>query len=107
MIEKNRLFDRVSSVCPMERSIFEEDFEQTVKELCAMFGKKYVLCTNETGIEEEASVREEYTGAICSAILFFHNGEQEDRERFLERSGRAFLEVWRQRCDRNRKGAGA
>ena len=45
MIEKNRLFDRVSSVCPMERSIFEEDFEQTVKELCAMFGKKYVLCT--------------------------------------------------------------
>ena len=59
MIEKNRLFDRVSSVCPMERSIFEEDFEQTVKELCAMFGKKYVLCTDETGIEEEASVREE------------------------------------------------
>ena len=77
------------------------------RQLCAMFGKKYVLCTDETGIEEEASVREEYTGAICSAILFFHNGEQEDRERFLERSGRAFLEVWRQRCDRNRKGAGA
>ncbi len=96
------LYDMVCSVHPTDRYSFEEDLSFAAGELCAMFGKKNVL--PEDGVTQSLPVKEEYGAALCSAILFIERGEQEDRQRFLERARSAFLEVWRQRARIRKKG---
>ena len=98
---KEILYKRVTSVCPMERATFEEDLSCAVKELCAMFGEKYVLDE-----QSDLTVQTEYFTALCSALLYFHTGDESDRRRFIERARTAFLTVWKERAAKRRKGEG-
>ena len=100
MLTRNILYQRVNSVCPVERTVFEDDLRCAANELCAMFGEKYVLDEH-----SDLSVRQEYFTALCSAILYFRTGDQTDRRRFLDRAKDAFLTIWKQRADSRRRGA--
>ncbi|MBQ8911589.1 MAG: hypothetical protein IJY89_03360 [Clostridia bacterium] len=100
MLTKNILYQRVNSVCPVERSVFEEDLCCAANELCAMFGEKYVL-----DHDCDLQTRQEYFTALCSAILYFRTGDQTDRRRFLDRAKTAFLTIWRGQADSRRRGA--
>ena len=95
---KEELYKRICSVCPLEKSDFEEDLDCAVRELCAMFGERYVRDES-----REIPVKEGYIPALCSAVLFFRTGEESERRRFLERAKDAFLTVWRQNADKRRK----
>ncbi len=97
-MNKEILYKRVSSVCPMERSIFEEDLVCAAGELCAMFGEKYVLDD-----QSDLTVKSEYFTALCSALLYFHTGDESDRRRFIERARNAFLSIWKARADKRRR----
>ena len=99
MLTKSILYQRVNSVCPLDRSVFEEDLACAVGELCAMFGEKYVL--EETS---DLTAKQEYFTALCSAILYFRTGDQSDRRRFLDRAKTAFITVWKTRANAGRKG---
>ena len=95
MIDKDRLYNRIYSVCPVERQDFEEDYDCALREICALCGRKYVYAD---GSGESDEVREEYESALCSEILFYLRGDPYDRERFLERTREAFSFVWRDRA---------
>ncbi len=97
-VTKEELYKRVCSVCPLEKTDFEEDLSCAIRELCAMFGDRYVRDES-----AELLVKESYIPALCSAVLFFRTGEESDRRRFLERAKDAFLTVWRQNADKRRK----
>ncbi|MBP3321667.1 MAG: hypothetical protein J6M12_04885 [Clostridia bacterium] len=101
MMTRDMLYSRVSSVCPMERTDFEEDLVCAVNELCAMFGEKYVM--DETS---DLTVDCAYFTALCSAILYFRMGDQSDRRRFIDRAKQAFLTIWKARAKERRKGDG-
>ena len=90
---KDILYQRINSVCPMERSVFEEDLACATNELYAMFGEKYV-----SDEDSDLRVRSEYFTALCSAILYFHIGDESDRRRFIDRARSAFLTVWKKRA---------
>ena len=96
---KDILYARVASVCPMERSTFEEDLICAANELCAMFGEKYVLDE-----KSDLTVKKEYFTALCSALLYFRMGEESDRRRFIDRARKAFLTVWKERAEKRRMG---
>jgi hypothetical protein len=99
MLTKNILYERVNSVCPLERTVFEADLGCAINELCAMFGEKYVL---EQGTDLLA--KQEYFTALCSAILYFRTGDQTDRRRFIDRAKTAFITVWKARAAAGRGG---
>ena len=101
MLTKNILYQRVNSVCPLEREVFEEDLRCAANELCAMFGEKYVLDE-----DSDLQTKQEYFTALCSAILYFRTGDQTDRHRFLDRAKNAFMTLWRGRADGKRRGEG-
>jgi hypothetical protein len=101
MFTKSILYQRVNSVAPLERAVFEEDLECAIGELCAMFGEKYVLDEG-----SDLKTKKEYFTALCSAILYFRTGDQTDRRRFLDRAKTAFLTIWKKQADERRRRDG-
>ena len=96
---ENDLYARVCRVCPIDKERFRKDLLFAKKELCSMFGEKYV----QTAEDGDIGVFEEYATAIASAVLFCETGNAEERERFLTRARGAFLTVWKNKA-RKKKG---
>ena len=98
MVDRDRLYERVRSVCPIGSADFDEDYACALRELCALFGAKYVYSN-----AAHTAVYEEYEPALSSEILFYLRGEEDDRRRFLLRAEDAYRAVWRAKADENRK----
>ena len=100
MIDETNVIDRVCAVCRANRALLHEDYLAAVRELCSMFGEKYVRTS-------DGGVLDDYEGALSCALLFCASGDRADREEFLERAGRAFVSVWRRMANEKRRGLNA
>ena len=67
MFTKSILYQRVNSVVPLEKEVFEEDLVCAVGELCAMFGERYVLDE-----ESDLKTKKEYFTALLFLTTSAH-----------------------------------
>lgn len=98
MIDKNKLIDRVCSVCEYDKTQAEEDFDAVLGEICAMYGRQNVYIS-----PDSEEVCDEYEGAILSGLLYIATGEPDKRRLYLDRAESAFRTVWRARAKKRKK----
>ena len=99
MIKK--IFEKVNLTAPIEQRRFFNYFEDTVNELCSMYGEKFVF-SNETeekyapptSLSDKCIVLPLYCDAITDNILFLLGAGETYKSEFLRKSKNAYLSYW-------------
>lgn len=100
------IFEKVNLTAPIEQRRFFNYFNDSVNELCTMFGERFVFGKDEAGktkeyapitaLEDECAVLPLYSGAIVDNILFLSGAGETYKSEFMRKAENAYLEYWRE-----------
>lgn len=96
------IFEKVNLAIPIEQRDFFNYFDDSVKEIEALYGndrKSLVFIpdteyTAPTNLSDENAVLPLYSGAIVDNILFMAGAGEEHKSEFLRKARNAYISYW-------------
>ena len=96
------IFEKVNLVFPIEQRDFFNYFDDSVKEIEALYGGggKKLVFTPDTEYQPPATLYDDnsllplYSGAIVDNILFLSGQGEEHKSEFLRKARNAYLNYW-------------
>ena len=92
------IFEKVNLIIPLEQRRFFNYFDDTVKELQAMYGgfvvEKGSEYTPPESVTGECAVLPLYGSAIADNIIWLANGDESRKAEFMRKAKDAYLKYW-------------
>lgn len=92
------IFEKVNLIMPIEQRRFFNYFDDTVKELQAMYGdfvlEKDADYIPPVAITDISAVLPLYAGAIVDNIIFLAGGDNDRKSEFIRKARYAYLKYW-------------
>ena len=95
------LYEHLCQVKPVTHAQLLAALNATVRELCALYGEKYVLRDGAlrpiTRVGQSPCIAEDYEGAVLDNLLYHATGEERYKTDFLAHAQYAYHNLWRGR----------
>jgi len=92
------IFEKVNLIAPIEQRRFFNFFDDTVRELQALYGGFVFTKGTEymppTALDDENAVLPLYHSAVVDNIIFLVSGEEARKSEFIRKSREAYLKYW-------------